>query len=124
MGAYEVSYDDEDHGNVRQIVFAETPGKAKYSVMGSDLFLDVEFTEIRCKRAKWADGISSGLKLDIAEIKHGWNWWLEDGGEVIGESAIPLIKKYGGVDRMITAYENGKLSYDRENEKFVEARHD
>ncbi|MCT3231905.1 hypothetical protein [Lactiplantibacillus plantarum] len=112
--AYEVSFDDYD-GVFRTLVFAETSGKAKYQVIGTDGFDDAEFTDLGCKRAKWADELenASQLEIEIAELKHGWSWWLEDGGESIDEDAIPLVEKYGGVDRFVAAFEdsNSNLHY-------------
>ncbi|WP_459520307.1 hypothetical protein [Lactiplantibacillus plantarum] len=112
--AYEVSFDDYD-GVFRTLVFAETAGKAKYQVIGTDGFDDAEFTDLGCKRAKWADELenASQLEIEIAELKHGWSWWLEDGGESIDEDAIPLVEKYGGIDRFVAAFEdsNSNLHY-------------
>ena len=113
--AYEVSFDNDYSGVFIKLVFAETPGKAKYQVIGSDGFEDVEFTELACIRAKWADDLEgvSLLEIEIAELKHGWSWWLEDGGESIDEDTITLVEKYGGIDRFVAAFEdsNSNLHY-------------
>lgn len=111
--AYEISFDGIDYFSIT-IVFAETAGKAKYQVIGTDGFYDAEFTELGCKRAKWADELvnASQLEIEIAELKHGWYWRL-DSGEYIDDDTIPLVEKYGGIDHFVAAFDdsNSNLHY-------------
>lgn len=119
--AYEISFDGIDNFSIT-IVFAETAGKAKYQVIGTDDFYDAEFTELRCKRAKWADDLvnASQLEIEIAELKHGW-YWILDGGESIDEDTIPLVEKYGGIDHFVAAFDDSNSNLHYGEDGFYEA---
>lgn len=119
--AYEISFDGIDNLS-RTIVFAETAGKAKYQVIGTDDFYDAEFTELGCKRAKWADDLvnASQLEIEIAELKRGW-YWILDGGESIDEDTIPLVEKYGGIDHFVAAFDDSNSNLHYGEDGFYEA---
>lgn len=68
MKAYE--YDDDD--GMATIYYAETTGQAKYLVKYD---YDIDFTDIRVRRAKWADEYGSMDEIPpIIFIKQGWGW--------------------------------------------------
>lgn len=120
--AYEVNFDNDDYVFCTKLVFADTAGKAKYQVVGTDYFEDAEFTELGCKRAKWADELvnASQLEIEIAELKHGWYWRL-DGGESIDEDTIPLVEKYDGIDHFVAAFDDSNSNLHYGEDGFYEA---
>lgn len=119
MKAYKVSYEDY-WGNMAKIIFAETSGKAKYQAIGSDGFEDAEFTELSCKRAKYADNHEndSQLDFDLLMIDNGWLFTPEDSRELVDEDSRNMVIKFGGIDNLFTAFENGEVDYDYENDVF------
>ena len=115
MKAWKCSTYDDIVGELAVIVWADTSGKAKSFATDNDQLGEPEFTQIHCKRAKWADGMQSMLETDfqIEELKHGWVWCLEQ-GEEINSSTLPMIEKYGGtIDTFAHAYEetNAPIQY-------------
>ncbi len=77
MKAY-IASDRNGDSPVSTVVFAETAGKARAYVAGSDCFEDYTFTEIRVNRCKALDGFYRGkpemdwLDMDdrVAMVKH------------------------------------------------------
>lgn len=119
MKAYKVSYRNF-WGDMGEIVFAETAGKAKSKVVGSDGFEDASFTDLDCKRAKYADNHEndSQLNFDLLLIDNGWTFTMEDSRPLINEDSRDMVIKFGGIDKLFTAFDEGKVSYDYENEDF------
>ncbi|WP_338816194.1 hypothetical protein [Lactiplantibacillus argentoratensis] len=122
MKAYRIGYDEDLP--VRALVFANTPGKAKDKVLGTDEFDGADWTDLSCKRVKWADNMEGypQVDLEILELQHGWSWWFEDGGESIDKDTIPLVKKYGGVEKLISAYADSGSGLHYGEDGFYEER--
>ncbi|MBP5818252.1 hypothetical protein J8136_13935 [Lactiplantibacillus plantarum] len=125
MKAYKISYKNY-WGDMGEIVFAETTGKAKSKVIGSDGFEDASFTDLDCKRAKYADNHEndSQLNFDLLLIDNGWTFGMEDSREVINEDSRNMVIKFDGIDNLLTAFEEGKVSYDYENDVFKPVEED
>lgn len=106
MKAWICSYDDGD-SNHSTVVWNKTSGRAKaYAAFCGDLG-DPDFTQVSCRRAKWADGMMGMSESDfqLEQLKRDWVWRLA-AGEEIDSSTLPLIEKYGGtIDTFINAYE-------------------
>ncbi|KZU52346.1 hypothetical protein [Lactiplantibacillus plantarum] len=125
MKAYKVSYHNY-WGDMGKIIFADTPGKAKYQAIGSDGFDDAEFTDLGCERAEYADNHENDLQLDfdLLMIDNGWIFGLEDSRELVNKDSRNMVIKCGGVDKLLTAFEDNEVSYDYENDIFKPAEED
>lgn len=123
MKAYDIWYETVDE-TVQEIVFADTPGRAKQFALSLNGFEWAEFIDLHCRRAKWMDQFAnaSQMQIDIAKLKHGWNFWLDEGITTVtlDEKSIPMVQKYGSVDGVFGAYEVGELNYDHEECIFSE----
>lgn len=120
--AYEITAEDWDYGRAGGIVWAENANKAKAQLAESEIVNEAEYIDLRAVREKWADGMEHMPKEQfiIEMLKHGWHWYLGDvGADIrIDETAIPMIKKVGGFEKFASAFNQGQLTYDRNNEEW------
>lgn len=72
MKAWSVIVDPEEGASI--IVWAETRGKAKTSAM-KETDYDMDYVDIRPRRAKWADGYSDMDDIPTeVYLENGWCW--------------------------------------------------
>jgi len=117
--AYAVSCDTYD-GLISKITFSESANKAKASRVGDDGFEDIEYIDLHCKRVPWADKYvdSPLVDLQIAELEHGLEFWIETFGCWIDEEDIGLVKHYGGIEELVDAIDEGKVAVNEDGELF------
>lgn len=117
--AYAVSCNTYD-GLISKITFSESANKAKASRVGDDGFEDIEYIDLHCKRVPWADKyVNSPLvDLQIAELEHGLEFWIETFGCWIDEEDIGLVKHYGGIEELVDAIDEGKVAVNEDGKLF------
>lgn len=129
MKAYEIGTADIDGVYWSKIVWAETPGKAKYQGMNDEEIGDPdEFTEIKCRRNSWADKYyQSGISYDdlmLKRIEHGMRLYADayhyGDIDIITSVDVPLIEKVGGLSKFFAMYESGRIHFSEDAGCFVE----
>lgn len=85
LKAYVVS--EKRNHEASELVFAETPGKAKVIAQRTENFDCVSFNEMTVNRAKYADGHEKDSERDLLILKMRNGWWCEiDGRRIDGEN--------------------------------------
>ncbi|TLQ05458.1 hypothetical protein FEZ51_02010 [Pediococcus stilesii] len=122
LKAYALTYDSYETLSI--IVWAETAGKAKSLGTNREELGNPEFTEISCRRCKWADDLE-GIdeeKLWTETLRHGWSYHVDiyDANSMITEDDLPQIKEAGGLYKFCNLWLDGKVTtaYQKEMEEW------
>lgn len=121
LKAYEVTYEDDEHGFVATIVWATSPNHAKLNAQVEAGFAECEYIDLRATRAKWADGMRdfSNDELVIEKLKHNWTYWLDDESSArVTELDIPLIVHVGGFSEFTRLFYENQLAFNGDLDRY------
>lgn len=67
------------HYEASKLVFAVTPNEAKVKAFADEVFDNVEYTDLRVNRAKYADGHENDSERDLMILCIRNGWWYDIG---------------------------------------------
>lgn len=86
------------HYEASKLIFAESASAAKVIANSDDIFDNVEYTDLRVNRAKFADGHENDSERDlwVLCIRNGW-WYDTAGGHHLTSENIDIAIENGWI---------------------------